>query len=68
MHVEPNSPAANGGLFLGDILVGMGGKIIEDADDLQAFLTGDKVGQAQSVQIIRGGELREVTVTVGTRS
>jgi len=68
VHVEPNSPAANGGLFLGDILVGMGGKIIEDADDLQAFLTGDKVGQAQSVQIIRGGELREVTVTVGTRS
>lgn len=67
VHVEPNSPAANGGLLLGDILVGMSGKVVEDADDLQAFLSGDKVGQAQSVHIIRGGELRELSVTIGTR-
>jgi S1-C subfamily serine protease len=67
LHVEPNSPAANAGLLLGDILVAMSGQVVEDADDLQAFLTGDKVGQAQPAQIIRGGELRELQVTVGAR-
>ncbi len=68
VHVEPNSPAANGGLLLGDILVAMSGQLVEDADDLQGFLTADKVGQAQPVHIIRGGELRELNVTVGARS
>ena len=67
LHVEPTSPAANAGLLLGDILVAMSGQVVEDADDLQAFLTGDKVGQAQPAQIIRGGELRELQVTVGAR-
>ena len=67
LHVEPNSPAADAGLFLGDILVTMNGQVVEDADDLQAFLTGDKIGQAQAAQIIRGGELRDITVTVGAR-
>jgi S1-C subfamily serine protease len=68
VHVEPNSPAASAGLLLGDVLVAMNGQIVESADDLQAFLSGDKVGQAQTVQIIRGGELRELSVTIGTRS
>jgi S1-C subfamily serine protease len=68
VHVEPNSPAAAAGLLLGDVLVAMNGQIVESADDLQAFLSGDKVGQAQTVQIIRGGELRELSVTIGTRS
>lgn len=68
VHVEPGSPAANGGLLLGDVLVAMSGQLVEDADDLQTFLSGDKVGQAQQVQVIRGGELRELSVTVGARS
>lgn len=68
VHVEPGSPAGNAGLLIGDILVAMNGQIVEDADDLQAFLSGDKVGAAQTAQIIRGGELREVSVTIGTRS
>lgn len=68
VHVEPHSPAASAGLLLGDVLVAMNGQIVESADDLQVFLSGDKVGQAQTVQIIRGGELRELSVTIGTRS
>jgi S1-C subfamily serine protease len=68
VHVEPNSPAAQAGLLLGDVLVAMSGQTVESADDLQAFLSGDKVGQPQSVQVIRGGELRELTVTIGSRS
>jgi S1-C subfamily serine protease len=68
VHVEPNSPAASGGFLLGDVLVAFGSQLVEDADDLQAFLTSDKVGQPQQATVIRGGELRELTVTVGARS
>ncbi len=67
MRVEPGSPADRAGLIIGDILVGMNGRLIEDADDLQAALGPDKVGQAQTVQVIRGGELRELQVVVGSR-
>jgi hypothetical protein len=34
---------------------------------LLALLTGDVVGQKTPVQIVRGGELRTVNVTVGQR-
>lgn len=67
VHVEPNSPAAQGGLLLGDVLVAMSGQVVEDADELQAHLSGDKVGQGQPVTVIRGGELKELSVTVGSR-
>lgn len=67
MRVEPGSPADRAGLIIGDILVGMNGRLIEDADDLQAALGPDKVGQMQTVQLMRGGELRELQVVVGAR-
>jgi S1-C subfamily serine protease len=67
VQVEPGSPAAQAGLFIGDVLVAMDNQIINDVDDLQAQLAGDKVGQAVPVQIIRGGALQEVQVTIGTR-
>jgi S1-C subfamily serine protease len=67
VHVEPGSPAAQAGLLLGDILIALDGQIIEDVDDLQALLVGDKVGQSVPLHIIRGGELREIQVTIGAR-
>ncbi len=68
VHVEQGSPAAQAGLLLGDILVALDGQIIEDVDDLQALLSGDKVGQPVPVHIIRGGELRELSIVIGART
>jgi S1-C subfamily serine protease len=68
IRVEPGSPADRAGLIIGDILVAMSGRLIEDADDLHAFLGPDRVGQPQTLHVIRGGELREIEVTVGARS
>jgi S1-C subfamily serine protease len=67
VQVEQNSPAAAAGLFIGDILLAMGGQVIADVDDLQAQLTSDKVGQTVPVQVLRGGQVHDMQVTVGTR-
>jgi S1-C subfamily serine protease len=68
VSVEPNSPAANGGVLLGDIVVGFAGVAVQDTDDLLAQLTSDRVGQAVAVEVIRAGKLEALSVTVGERS
>lgn len=67
VRVEPDSPAANADLLLGDVLVGLDGQPVHDVDDLQTLLAGERVGKAVPVEVIRGGALQTLTVTVGTR-
>ena len=68
VRVEKDSPAEKGGLMLGDILVSLDGQQLGDTDDLQVLLTGDRVGRAVPVQVIRGGAPTTVQVTIGERS
>jgi S1-C subfamily serine protease len=65
--VEQGGPAEQGGLILGDLLVGMAGQPVENADQLQAQLGSDRVGQPVQVRVIRGGQSQDLTVTVGER-
>lgn len=65
--VEEDSPAGRGGLLMGDILVGLDGETVEDTEELQALLAGDRVGKEVEVTIIRGGEAKSTHVTVGQR-
>ena len=67
VNVEPGGPADQGGLILGDVLVAMGGRPIRDAEDLQGMLGPDRVGAPTPVKILRGGELKGLTITVGER-
>ncbi|MCB0223047.1 MAG: trypsin-like peptidase domain-containing protein [Anaerolineae bacterium] len=66
--VEPDSPAEKGGLLLGDTIVAVENELIRQHDDLLAALSGDRVGQAVSIRVVRGGQLQDLTVTVGERS
>ncbi len=65
--IEDNSPASEGGLMIGDILVGLAGQPVSDPDELLARLSGSQVGSPLSVEVLRGGQLTRVTVTVGER-
>lgn len=65
--LESDSPAAKGGLMVGDILVGIAGAAIEHHDELFARLSGDVVGKSTSIDILRGGELKTVNVMIGER-
>lgn len=65
--VEEGSPAGRGGLLVGDILIGLDGHSVEDTDELQVLLTGGRVGQEVPVEVVRGGQVQTVRVTVGER-
>ncbi|MCL4832711.1 MAG: trypsin-like peptidase domain-containing protein [Caldilineaceae bacterium] len=65
--IEADSPAASAGLLVGDILVGLDGEAVERPEDLTLLLQGSQVGQAVVAQIVRGGTLTELSVTVGER-
>ena len=67
VKVDENSPAQKGGLMLGDILVALDGHAINDSEDLQILLTGDRVGKAIPIDVIRGNTLQTLQVTVGQR-
>lgn len=67
VDVERDSPAAASGLTLGDTIVTLAGEAVQTHDDLLALLTGDKIGTAVPVQIVRGGQVQTVEVTLGER-
>ena len=67
ISVEQDSPADKAGLFLGDVIVSLGGQPVHRIGELLALLSGDRVGQDVEVKILRGGQLQTVSVTVGDR-
>src|SRR5262245_5766879 len=67
VNVAPESPAAAAGLVIGDVVVSIAGQAIAEPGDLVAVLQPDRVGQAVAVSIARGGEPRQIQVTVGER-
>jgi S1-C subfamily serine protease len=67
VSVEPGGPADVAGLMLGDVLITIDGAGVSQVEQLQERLTGDRVGRTVPLRIIRGGELRELDVTIGER-
>jgi S1-C subfamily serine protease len=62
--VENNSPAAVGGLMLGDIVVRFDGAAIESHQALIGMLTDETIGRKVPVELLRGGALKTLSVTV----
>jgi len=65
--VEPDSPAERGGLVMGDTIVALDGQPVRHMDDLQALLSGDRVGKNVPVRLLRGGKLEDRAVVIGAR-
>lgn len=68
IQVEADSPAQKGGITFGDVLVGLDGEAVQNVDELLARLRSDQVGKALTAQIVRGGQVQELEVTIGERS
>jgi S1-C subfamily serine protease len=67
VSVEQGSPAEEGGLLVGDILVKLNDKVIADPDELLTALVGSVVGEASSIEVLRGGKPTSLEVTIGER-
>jgi S1-C subfamily serine protease len=67
VKVDDNSPAQQGGILVGDILVALDDHQINDAEELQLLLVGDRVGKEIPVAVIRGSALQTLQVTIGQR-
>ena len=67
MTVEPNSPAEQGGLLLGDILVTIEDTPVRHPDDLLTCLSADRIHTAVRVRLVRGGEHQERSIVIGER-
>lgn len=67
MSVEAGGPAAQAGLLQGDVLVTLDGVAVQRLEELQALLTGERVGKTVPVRFVRAGALQEKNVTIGQK-
>lgn len=66
--VESDSPADRAGLLVGDLILIVDGRPVAEPQDVAELLGGAQVGAALELSIVRGGERRSLTVTVGERA
>jgi len=67
VNVASESPAATAGLVIGDVILSIAGHEIAEPGDLVTVLQPDRVGHAVAMSVLRGGEPRQIQVTVGER-
>lgn len=65
--LRPGGPADLAGIGVGDVLLSVDGVRLAHVGDLLGALGRDKVDVVSRVRVLRGGEVRDVDVTVGAR-
>jgi serine protease Do len=63
--VEPTGPSKAAGLKVGDVIVRFDGTEIKDSHDLPKLVAAAPVGKEVSVTILRAGQEKTVSVTLG---
>ncbi len=67
LEVEADGPAHKAGIVIGDILVSLAGQPVSRPENVQSHLQAENIGKSLSAKILRGGAVRDVTITVGDR-
>ena len=67
-HVENGGPAEKAGVLLGDVLFEVGGKIVEHIDAIQDSLATAKIGEVLQIRVIRAGEIKPASISLGERA
>jgi S1-C subfamily serine protease len=68
VHIENGGPAEKAGVLLGDVVFEVGGKPVEPVDAIQDWLATATIGDVLQVRVIRAGEIKPVSITLGERS
>lgn len=61
------SPAEGAGLLVGDVIVALDGKVVEEPEALVMLLRGERTSGSSTLTVIRGGAALEVPVKIGER-
>ena len=67
LEVEPESPAQNAGIVIGDIIVSLAGRSVARLEDVHSQLHGGTIGQSLALRFVRGGAVQETSIVVGER-
>jgi S1-C subfamily serine protease len=68
VSANAESPAGKAGLLIGDILLSIAGNAVADPMDLRAALAEQAAGKKVTVSLLRGGEPKQLEVTLGERN
>lgn len=68
VHVEPGSPADKAAIFLGDVLIALGGKPADEIDAVQSILRSYKPGDSVEASLIRGGAITTISLRLEARA
>ena len=67
VDVAPAGPAADAGVQAGDVITSVDGRQVSEPEDLSEALSGKEPGDRVPVELVRNGEPRTITVTLGAR-
>ena len=67
INLEPGGPAEQAGILIGDIVIKLDQQPISRLQEVRGALEPEKIGQDIPVQLIRGGQLIERSLTVGVQ-
>jgi S1-C subfamily serine protease len=67
VSAEAGGPGDRAGVMIGDVLIALGSKPVADPGEVLASLGSDQIGKTIAARIVRAGEPRELTITIGER-
>ena len=67
MSLDDEGPAKAAGIALGDIVIAWNGETVRGPRELIRRLGPDSASAAVTLGVLRGGEARDVTVTIGEK-
>ncbi len=67
LTVEAGGAAEKAGVLIGDILLSIDGSLTHDPADVQSALRDKEAGETVTAKILRGGEITEIEIVLGSR-
>jgi S1-C subfamily serine protease len=66
-HIEPQGPAEQAGVLLGDVLIELDGRAVADTESVQESLRARKVGDNVNATLVRAGATASVSIALQAR-